>query len=252
MVFSILLIYLSPNHTQFYFMKKLFLALLAAASVLTASAQPQSILLYGNLNVSSATDQSQQKSSSWNVTPGVGYQFDNHWTGGINLSYGGEKVTPNGQPAEVDSTTFMVGLFGRYTHTMGSMFYCFGQLDASFVSGKSNTPGGYTTSGPYINLWPAIGINIAKGYALNFSLGGLGYSSMKSSAPGAVASNQFIFNFGQTLMVGLSKNFACKMHKDHKAGEEETHDMNNSGDDDMPKKHHKKHKKADADSDDNN
>jgi hypothetical protein len=253
MVFSILLIYLSPNHTQFYFMKKLFLSLLAAASVLTASAQPQSILLYGNLNVSSVTDQDQTKSSSWNITPGVGYQFDNHWTGGINLSFGGVKVTPQGQPAAVDETMFSGGLFGRYTHTMGSMFYCFGQLDASFMSNKDNTPGGYTTSGPVINLWPAVGMNVGKGYAINFAIGGLGYSSMKSSAPGAVASNVFTFNFGQAVMIGMSKNFACKMHNNHKSGDDK--DMNNSSNDDdnnMPKKHKKHHKKADSDNDDNN
>ncbi len=244
MDFSILLIYLCPNHTQFYFMKKLFLVLLAAATVGSASAQPNSWLLYGNVNVSSETDQAKQVTTQWNITPGVGYQFDKNWTGGVNLSYGAAKVTPDGQPASTDLSSYTVGLFGRYTHNMGSTFFCFGQLDASYMSTKDNTSGGFTTSGPVIMLWPAIGINVGKGYALNCALGGLGYSSMKSSAPNATADNRFVLSFGQAVMIGLSKNFACKMHGNHKPGDD-THEM--KGDDDDAPKKHRKAKKADKD-----
>jgi hypothetical protein len=243
MDFSILLIYLCPNHTQFYFMKKLFLVLLAAATVGSASAQPNSWLLYGNVNFSSETDPAKTVTNQWNITPGIGYQFNTNWTAGLNLSYGQVKVTPDGAPASTDMNAYALGVFGRYTHTMGSTFYCFGQMDISYVNIKDNITT-FTNSGPVINLWPALGINVGKGYALNFSLGGIGYSSMKWSYAGANADNKFVLNFGQTLMVGLSKNFACKMHGHHKMGDD-MHEM--KGDDDDAPKKHKKAKKADKD-----
>jgi len=234
--FNIAYIFVLKSHT-IYFMKKLFLALLAAASITSASAQSQSILLYGNLSVSSQT-QDNVTTSNWNIAPGIGYQLNNNWTLGVNLAYGSSKDNSG-----TTVSTWSAGPFARYTHAMGSMFYCFGQADLGF--GGASSSGTSLESSVGIMVWPAIGMNVGKGYALNFSLGGIGYSSMTPN--GGTAQTQFTLNFGQTMMIGLSKNFACKMHGNHKPGDD-THDMNSGDDHDMHKKH-KKAKKADSDDD---
>ena len=73
-------------------MKKLFLALLAVASVATANAQKNTFLLYGNAGVNTGkTDNGAavgtETETAWNVSPGFGYQFNHHLTVGVQGGY---------------------------------------------------------------------------------------------------------------------------------------------------------------------
>lgn len=250
-------------------MKKLVLILSVLCSITTVYAQPKTILVYGNFSVN--TDHQDYngfsvESSQWFVNPGVGYQLDKHWTLGIQGSYG-ENVEPNNTSIEqsVNTTGWTVGVFARYTRNFGNIFSIYGQVDLSNAQGTLDIKEGSTALTPqasYVgfrgSLYPALSANIYKGLALNFSFGGISYSSNSwTNHPSTLTTeNKLHIDFGQSLTIGISKNFATgkKMHGHHEPGDETRHmNVKEDEDDDTPapkahkesKKHHdKKGKKA--------
>jgi Outer membrane protein beta-barrel domain len=218
-------------------MKRLILAFLAAGTIVTANAQePQSILLYGNLGITTTTNPDNSKTTNWMAAPGVGFQFNHNWTLGLQISWGqdasksvaGDKYTVN---------SYAVGPFARYTRYIGKSetFYWYSQLNVDYAGGYNTSEGNPAVdkhTGVSVSLMPAVGANLGRGLGLNFSIGGLGYSSDKytgtldgnvaGTANTVNATKSFWFNFGQTVNVGISKNFNCghKMHSNHEPGDE--------------------------------
>jgi len=190
-----------------FIMKKLVLgAVLMTGIALASQAQKGSILLYGNVGVSSTKEADDDKTSSFNINPGVGYQFTDNWTAGVNLGYGQTKYNPSGIGATSTSKDYNAGVFARYTKPLGSIFSIFGQANVGYVGtdfdgGKSNGFGA--------NVFPAVALNVHNGFALNFSFGGISYETTK--VKGASESrNAFALNFGQQAHIGISKNFGGK------------------------------------------
>lgn len=224
-------------------MKKFILTILAAAgTIMAAEAQPGSILVYGNVGIQSTKNDDKSNDMSWNINPGVGYQLNNHWTIGLAGGYGSDASKPDGGKWS-GTKNWQIGAFGRYTQSLGSIFSVFGQLDAGYknehASADGKTVDNSNINGFYAQLTPAIAINVYKTLALNFNVGGLGYSSMKSEVSGANATNQFKLNFGQTLQIGLSKNFGGhKMHGHHEPMDETRHMDTNDDDSSSKKKKH--------------
>lgn len=228
-------------------MKKLILALLAVATVGSASAQKNSFLVYGNAGVNWAkTDNgggSTNEGTDWNITPGVGFQFNNHLTVGLQGGYGSNKSinTAINNKATNTNREWQAGVFFRHTQNLNSTFFFWTQLDLSYVSGKETTEtittAGTTTSVTTVSdmyngfqgtITPAIGVNVHKGLALNFGIGGLGYRTISyDKAPTTM--NNFMVTFGQQFNFGISKNFGCKCGKSR--GHQE------------PGMEHRKHKK---------
>ncbi len=232
-------------------MKKVILTLLAVGSIAVANAQPGSILLYGNVGITSQTDAAKTNNMAWNVNPGVGYQFNENWTVGLNLGWSQTSTKDSGRGNRYTVNNYNVGPFLRYTHSIGNgLFYWFGQLNLGYMGTYStfgSEPSFNKANGFNANIMPAVGINLGQGYALNFGIGGLGFSTLKESEA-SNSSSDFSFTFGQQFNVGLSKNFNCHhMHGHHEPGDEMRH-MDTSDDDNAPKKGH--HHKKDKDSDD--
>lgn len=216
-------------------MKKLILALLAVATVGSASAQKNSFLVYGNAGVNwGKTDNGAagtNEGTNWNITPGVGFQFNNHLTVGLQGGYGANKdvATVLNNKTTMTDREWQAGAFFRYTQNLNSTFFFWTQLDLSYVSGKStneiiNTTGVVTTvtnpaglnndmyNGFQAMLMPAIGVNVHKGLALNFGIGGLGYRTVSyDKEPTTI--NNFGVTFGQQFNFGISKNFGCNCGK---------------------------------------
>ncbi len=213
-------------------MKKLILALLAVATVGSASAQKNSFLVYGNAGVNWAkTDKgagSTDEATNWNITPGVGFQFNNHLTVGLQGGYGSMKNVAAAPLSKITNTDreWQAGAFFRYTQNLNSTFFFWTQLDLSYVSGKesvetivTNVAGSTTITdasdmynGFQAMLMPAIGVNVHKGLALNFGFGGLGYRTVSyDKAPTTI--NNFGVTFGQQFNFGISKNFGCNCGK---------------------------------------
>ncbi|OSZ82741.1 hypothetical protein CAP35_05620 [Chitinophagaceae bacterium IBVUCB1] len=212
-------------------MKKLILALLAVATVGTANAQKNTILVYGNTGVNwDKTDNGAagtNEGTNWNINPGVGFQFNNHLTVGVQGGYGAWKNVnsiPNSKATNTDRE-WTAGAFFRYTQNFNPTFLWWAQVDLGYVSGKETnetiTTVGTTTTvanasdmynGFQAMITPAFAVNVNKGLALNFGIGGLGYRTITYDKA-TRTDNNFMVTFGQQFHVGISKNFGCKCGK---------------------------------------
>ncbi len=195
-------------------MKKLVVvAILFAGLTQAANAQKGSILLYGNIDAGSNKDNNvSSTNSSFDFNPGVGYQFSNNWTAGLQLAIGSSKYD-NGSGTVTKNSNFNVGPFLRYSKSLGDIFSVYGQLNVDYLSSKvqntvSSITTSVTTSGVMAGIVPAISVNVHKGLALNFNVGGLSYQTTKASSAKSV--DKFVFNFGQQVGIGISKNFGGK------------------------------------------
>lgn len=246
-------------------MRKLLLTILAAGSIAAANAQSAgSILGYGDVGFGTSKDSSKATNTNFNINLGVGYAFTTNWAAGIQGGFGSTtyKMDANNKSSVND---FHIGVFGRYTKPLSNVFAVYGQLDAGYMSSMpKDTYGGVTvngdkTNGFMVGITPAVQVAVGNWFNLNFSFGGLSYTSTKSSAAGANTVSSFNLNFGQTANIGISKYFGCghHMHGHHEPGEDMRHmDTSDDSDEDAPKAHHhdkksKKSKKSkDSDNDD--
>jgi len=207
-------------------MKKLILALLAAGTVASATAQePHSVLLYGDASFSTTRNSDLSKTTVWDATPGVGYQFNHNWTLGLKISWG-QNATKDSTGLKTTVNNYIVGPFARYSHYIlkSETFFWYAQADFDYQGGYTTSGGNAATdknNGVYIGVYPAIGVNVGRGVALNFSIGGISYSTLKVTS-NTYSTNTFDLSFGHVGVVGLSKNFNCghKMHAHHEPGDE--------------------------------
>lgn len=228
-------------------MKKLILALLAVSAFGTANAQKKSILVYGNLGLyADKTDNgggSEMRSFNWNVNPGVGYQFTDHLTlgvqGGIWSQFSENRNSPvlntwNRNASEMRE--WQAGVFARHTHYFNNIISMFCQLDLSYVSGQDvsenetrmvNTATNSITETviygyDYYNgfqafITPQVSVHVADGFALNFGFGSMGYRTISYDVPKSATAlrptidqSNFVFNYGKQFTFGIQRNFACK------------------------------------------
>jgi hypothetical protein len=187
-------------------MKKVFM-IAALAIVSFANAQKGTVLVAGNVGYYSKK-QGDSKVSTFEFAPKVGYQFSENTTIGL------ETAIVNKNFANDDSAKdFKLGAFLRYSQPLTGVFSVFGDFGIGMQSSKyeEDLPGAATlvtkADGFYMSVVPAIGVNLKKGFCLNFSIGGLGYDSMKEDFNGAEATNTFAFTFGKQASIGISKNF---------------------------------------------
>ena len=234
-------------------MKKLILALLAAGTVATATAQePHSYLLFGDATLNTNRDPSLNKTTVWDAHIGAGYQFNLNWTVGLSLMWG-QNATKDSTGNKTTINNYVVGPFARYSHYFGKseIFFWYGQFDfdyqGTYTTNEGN-PAYNKGTGVYVGFYPAIGINVHRGLALNFNVGGINYSTVKQ-ADLSNANNSFNFSFGHQASIGLSKNFNCghKMHSHHEPGDEIHHRKAKMDDDDDATTPKKKEKNRDDD-----
>ena len=75
-------------------------------------------------------------------------------------------------------------------------------MNTNFLSGKT---AGVKSNGFETTIFPAIGVNLKNGFALNFNFGSLGF--MTGKVKGEKKSSSFGLNFGSGAGFGISKNF---------------------------------------------
>jgi len=235
-------------------MKKLILALLAAGTVATTYAQePQSVLLYGDLNLSTAKDASLNKTTNWDASPAVGYQFNRNWTLGLAISWG-QNATKDSTGTKSTFNSYAVGPFARYSQYFGKSetFFWYMQYNVAYAGGyhtSEGNPADEKHTGVQMALTPALGINMHKALCLSITCGNLGFATDKYS--GATnGTNNFNFNIAKSFGMQLSKNFNCghKMHSHHEPGDEMNHrNAKSEDDDDAAPKPKKKERSRDDD-----
>ena len=208
-------------------MKKQILVMISSAVVLTAHAQKNSVLVFGNFEANSTTEHSpggfKQVRTTVNVNPGIGYQVSDNWTLGVEgiFNYIGEHQSP--AIAGYHNSSGMSiggGLFARYTipitnqlffYTQGGTFYSRGK---SYDNGTAEPGSGSTSYG--VSIAPGIGFHIKNGYALNLGLGNIHYS-MSQFAPNEASISSLGTTFGHSFSIGLTKNFLSHKTKEIKA-----------------------------------
>ena len=199
-------------------MKKLILsALIMGSAAAAANAQANSVLVYGNIGYHSNKDASDNKTRSFNINPGVGYQFDQHWTVGVSGSFETNRQRLAGVKDWTYTNTYGAGVFLRNTCYLGKIFFIYNQLDAGYVgstTGVANSSGSLTANGFRASFTPAIGVNVWQGFALNFSFGGVDYTTMKTTGISG-SDNTFNFTWGTQVNVGVSRNIFCGKYKHH-------------------------------------
>jgi len=194
-------------------MKKVFLSgIIILSLALGAQAQTGSILVYGNAgfntNKNGGVPDPVNAASTGSVrfNLGLGYQLNNNWTAGVTGGYNYYDVT-----SEVIKN-YHAGVFLRHSMHVAGIFSCYTQFDIGYqgqtvtsqipnVSSKAN--------GLYATLTPVISADVKNGFALNFAIGGLDYSSLKYKGA-SESQSTFGLTFGQEVSVGVSKNFGGK------------------------------------------
>ncbi len=183
---------------------------MALAFVSLANAQKGSVLLAGNVGYHSENT-GDTKSDFFDFSPKVGYQFSDNMTVGLEIGYGSAADSHRAGNAIVEEKEkdFRLGAFLRYAQPLAGVFSIFGDFGVGMQTAKNtrNVPA-YKAEGDgfYIGLVPAVGVNLKKGFCLNFSIGGLQYDSLKYDGA-ADATNTFDFTFGKQASIGISKNF---------------------------------------------
>lgn len=262
-------------------MKKLVLAILAVGSIATAQAQcAGSMLIYGNIGFEGhkSTDDAGlpgsrdvvTKYSQFDFNPGFGYQFNKWITVGADfgLGFSRQKTEYNtvGVSDPVTNTRdFRVGPFVRFTTPINKIFFVYQQVNLSYLTGRKIYDHDMVGvrdeithyNGVSATWFPAVGVNFTKCMALNFSFGGLGYQYSKTQFDDvsgrlnseSVKNNDFVFNFGQQINIGISANLGGshkRMKGHHTVGEEHRHMNMNDDENDMPRR---KKKSVDEDED---
>jgi hypothetical protein len=200
------------SSNKILFMKRVTLLTIFSCSLsAVVLAQSGSLLLCGNAGFTSQnySRSVSEKTRSLVISPGVGYQFSNHLTAGVYLSYAGQRDLYN-DTISFHSGTVLAGPFLRYTIPLSSMFSIYFQFGVNYSHASS------ASSQPNVNtfgtsLFPALFVNIKNGFGLNFSFGAISYSSqVVKGQSGSV--NDFGINFGQAVNIGISKNICFKKH----------------------------------------
>jgi opacity protein-like surface antigen len=186
-------------------MKKIiFAALLLAACSISSYSQKGSVLLYGTLSFNSTQTAADTKTTAFGIIPGVGYQFSDHLTLGVNLGYTYSLSTPATGSSLPSLNTFSAGPFIRYSCNVSNVFSFFTQFNTDYLN--TTQSGSPSITGFDAKIFPAFCANIKNGLSLVFSFGSLGFTTSKASGAANSASN-FGLAFGSGASFGISKHF---------------------------------------------
>lgn len=195
-------------------MKKAIVPVIIILSLaLSTHAQTGSILVYGNVGFNTNKNggvpdvTNAATTGSFRINPGIGYQFNNSWTAGVE---GGYNYADNN--AAGIQKAYSIGAFLRNSMPVAGIFSCYTQLGVGYQGASFSQLGIVSkASGFYATLTPVISANIKNSFALNFAIGGLDYKSLKWKNTSTTQST-FGLTFGQQVSVGISKNFGGKSH----------------------------------------
>lgn len=171
-------------------MKKVLLSVAALMAFGIASAQDATttegkgfskgdVFMTGTLGFSSEKT-GDFKTNEFTIAPSAGYFVSNNIAVGLNVGYVSINVE-NPIDGDVDTNLFQVGAFGRYYATPANDFSFFGQLGFDYVTGKQEFEGGGENKADGFNvaLRPGVSYFISKNFALEASIGALGFSTLE-------------------------------------------------------------------------
>ncbi|APY00097.1 outer membrane beta-barrel protein [Lacinutrix venerupis] len=128
-------------------------------------------------------------SNVFNIAPKAGYFVSNNIAVGLQAGFTSLSSDDNGVDT-VDSNEYSVGAFGRYYFTPATQFSLFTELGVDYTSGDNKlTDVGY--DGFDIAFAPGISYFVSKNFAIEASVGVLGYSTSEADFDGAESTDNF-------------------------------------------------------------
>lgn len=207
------------------------LALALGATAMTASAQKNTVLVYGNLGLGTGINSTDDKSTDFGLNLGVGYQFNHNWTVGLTGGYDTWRTKANGATDWGFTDNYKFGPFVRYTQPVNKIFALWLQGEFTGFGGYSGTTANRTRTGKFVGsqamVYPGLSIFFKNTWALNFTVGGLGFKTQKAVIPGvtSASSNSFGLTIGDQVNAGVSVNLGTgnsgKKFKKHRNSEED-------------------------------
>lgn len=184
-------------------MKKIILSVAAVFAFGFASAQEKeevkggtgfakgNMFISGAVGINTTNDKNlDKKTTGFEIEPKFAYFVSNNIAIGAKVGYASDKTKTAGTTTS-DMSTFSVGAFGRYYTTPANQFSLFGQLGFDYMSTKNNMAGGNTLNGFELAFKPGLSYFVSNNFAIEATIGKLGYGSEKSNATGAKESNEF-------------------------------------------------------------
>lgn len=169
------------------------------------SAQSNTLLLYGDIYYNHENQQSNNHeavANSLDFSPGIGYQFNDHWTAGLEFSLYHAASKRDGSVNK--STTFSMGPFVRYQYQLTEMFSLIGHVNSQFRLTNLEKSRGFS-----LEAMPGIRMDIKNGLALNFFIGNIRFNSDRNKQSDTRVS-RLNFNMGNSAGIGISKNIGLK------------------------------------------
>lgn len=175
-------------------MRFTILLLICLLGVVGLHAQRGTVLVYGDINLDVYGGTSKQ--SIFSIRPGVGYQFTDHMTAGVDFSYLKFKI---GSSDNIKK--YSVGPFIRFSMPLNDWFGVYSQLGAGYVSQPSANLTGF-----YGQIFPALYLKVKDNFGLNFSTGALNFEKLGDSW-------ELHFRYGIIPTIGVSANFGGKRNE---------------------------------------
>lgn len=175
--------------------KLLFLVfVLAVSATLELSAQ---MFIGGGINFNThsskrtigSTTVTDGKSFNFYLSPKVGYFLHDNFAVGLGIEYGYSKGTSSVEDAEAVTKghSWAISPFARYyfVETGNLSFFAEGSVSIGWYKSVYKA-GSYSQDSPknvdvMVNVMPAVAYNFSEKFSIEASLGGIGYSSTKSS-----------------------------------------------------------------------
>lgn len=152
--------------------------------------------------------------SNFEVAPSIGFFVSENIAVGLRLGFGNEKLDFDGE--DVKNNTFSAGAFGRYYWTPQNDFSLFGELSFMYNSTDNEfavvdgelVAADFKTTGFEIAVRPGVSYFISSNFAMEATIGSLGYSTEKPDFDGAESTNNFGLNVDLTdVTIGLVYKF---------------------------------------------
>ena len=180
-------------------MKKVLLSALAVFAFTFANAQEEETksnggFAQGDLFITgafgfSSTSMDEDKSSSFEIAPQIGYFLTENIAIGGKIGYASMKAE-SGDVDTMDMSGLTLGAFGRYYFTPANQFSLFGQLGFDYSSMDNKL------ADTKVNTFGAglgLGMNyfVSSNFSIEAGIGLLGFESSKADFDGAEAENTF-------------------------------------------------------------
>ena len=128
-------------------------------------------------------------SNVFNIAPKVGFFVSENIAAGLKVGYTSFSSDNDGTDL-VDANEFAVGAFGRYYFSPTNQFSLFTELGVDYTSGEDKLADA-KYDGFDVAFAPGISYFVSKNFAIEASVGVLGYSTTKPDFSGAESTDSF-------------------------------------------------------------